>query len=209
MKDTIFFALTLALFAVACQNPGRTDAAATPGPAAPETPAAAPSGSATAADSAAIADAVHAFFRWYNANQERLANDFVQVLDTKSGHTKLVEPQFQRYVTSFKASNAVSQEFIDNEVKFYRAAEKLWQNEDPEEVNSGLDADKYYCAQDMDPGEFMSAPVRAEIRGDRAKATLLLDPEGMNGAEREFELKKENGKWLLTKVVCDMGVEGM
>lgn len=206
MKQLLLFALSL-LFAGACGDAGK--------PAANAEPAAAPienadatnvAGTASAADSAAIAEALHAFFGWYNANQERLSNRF-DFIDTGGKRARLKEAQLTSYANEFKASNVVSQEFVENELKFYRAAEKMWQTEDPEEVLSGVDADKYYCAQDWDAAEFTTAPVRATIKGDRATVALLLDPNGNNGGERDFELKKENGRWLLTKTRCDMGVE--
>jgi hypothetical protein len=157
------------------------------------------------ADSAAIAESLHGFFHWYNGAAERL-NSELDFVDVSGPHPRLDESKLQRFLSEFKKSGFVSEAFLQHETNFYRTAAKLWADEDSDGVPSGMDADKFYCAQDMEPAEFTTAPVKVRVQGNTATADLLLDPNGPNGSEKSFEMVKENGKWLLAKVNCDMGI---
>ena len=70
-----------------------------------------------------------------------------------------------------------------------------------------MDADRMYCAQDGEYEEFTTAAVNSTVTGDRAVAKMVFKPNSGNGESRNYELKKENGKWLITKVECDMGIK--
>ena len=96
----------------------------------------------------------------------------------------------------------MSDEFVTDETKFYKACAKVWQTEQEDDVSSGLDADRYFCAQD-EVEAYNTKPVVSTINGDRAQASLMVAVE----SPIKFEMKKENGKWLLAKVDCNMGVK--
>ena len=97
--------------------------------------------------------------------------------------------------------------FITGEFEYYEKCEKLWQNEEIGDVPSGMDVDKILCAQDGDITFWTKSPVRiVNTDGTHAKATLYAS-DANGDLERSYELKKENGKWLLSKIVCDTGIE--
>lgn len=168
-------------------------------------PATSDTSDAAAADSTAIAATIHGFYGWYNgfASDTTQAYDFT---DASGQHLRLKPDVLEKYLGEFRKSGFVSEEFIANEQKFYAACEKLWQNEAVDDVPSGMDADKMFCAQDWEFAEFTTAPVSSRVNADKATASIMFSPNSPNGESRSFELKKENGKWLLTKVICDTGV---
>jgi len=157
-------------------------------------------------DSTGIAETLHAFFKWYGETGEQLITriDFV---DTKGPHPLLDEALLANYLAEYTKSGTVNAKFVENETKFYRACAELWKNENSDEMFSGFDLDHYYCQQDGDVTEFLKAPVSAKISGDFATVQLLLDPNGPNGGPRSFEMNKENGKWLISKLGCETGIE--
>ena len=191
-KKSIFAALcALCLFA-ACQNNTTTKAAETK------------TLVSTVSDSAAISESLRAFYTWYDANSQRLGA--INFTNNKSAHTSLDENQLQLYLAEIKKSGLVSDELIADETKFFHACAKLWQNEPSDEPNSGLEADRFLCAQDY-IAPYNTGVVSSVINGDRAQSTLTLKGS-MPGETNNFnfEMKKENGKWLLAKLGCDMGV---
>lgn len=187
MKNLSILGIVLTLAAACGQKAPDTAKSATP---------------AVNADSAGVATALHGFFTWYRDAEISLANkmDFV---DASGDHPRLDEAKLAAYLAEFKKSGFVSDEFIADETKFYRACAKLWANEHPDDVPSGMDASRYYCAQET-LGDYTTAPVKVTLNGDRAKARLEVLKE--DNFILDFDLKKENGRWLLAKVGCDMGV---
>ena len=157
-------------------------------------------------DSAVIAETIHGFYKWYDAFDKDTTRN-TNFTEVKGKHLKINELALKKYLGEFNKSGVVSEEFITNEYSFYKKCEVLWLTEDKDDVPSGMDANKFFCGQDWEFEEFTTAPVTSTITGDRAKATMLFKPKSGNGASRSFELKKENGKWLLAKVECDMGVK--
>lgn len=197
MKHLLGAALLISIFLTACQN-NETPKTAT----APETKAA-PAPAANA-DSIAIADAVHGFFTWYDANSERLGK--IQFVNDKGKHLTLDEKQFAVYLEEVRKSGFVSETFLTNETKFYHTCAKIWQTEAKDEVPTGLDADRFLCAQDF-IAPYNTGKVTSDISGDGALATLTLTGSQNEQSIFTFDLKKENGKWLLAKLGCDMGVK--
>ena len=60
---------------------------------------------------------------------------------------------------------------------------------------TGMDYDRVFCGQDWDIKAYTTGAVKAEGLGtNQAKATV----EGS-----KIELAKENGKWLISKIVCE------
>lgn len=157
------------------------------------------------ADSLGMADAIHTFFKWYGENQEQL-NQKMDFINTTGKHATLDLSLLARYLGEYSKSGAICSEFIQNETVFYRACSLAWANEDPKDMLTGFEADRYYCSQDEDASEFLSAAISSQITGDRATVQLLLKPDGPNGGPRSFEMKKENGKWLLSKNLCESAV---
>lgn len=161
---------------------------------------------AVPSDSTAIADAIHGFYAWYDHHVNDRTKD-ISFTKVVAKHTILDLPMLDKYLAGIKESGFVSTELLDNDKAYYKACEKLWQNENADEdVLSGMDADKYFCAQDWDINFWTKLPVRIKSIGtDKVAATLFGTEDGMP-REQNFELKKENGKWLLSKIECDMGL---
>ena len=189
MKTPIFFFAVLlagASFFFACGGPSTgTDS---------------PTGAA--ADSASIAGVIHRFYTWYDAFLKDEARD-VNFTTDDGQHLKLDTAVLKGYYENFRNTGLVSEEFIQGEYAFFKKCEQLWQNEPLDEVPSCLDGDKYFCAQDWETSFWTQSPVRIQSTGENRVTATLYDTE----MERSFELVKENGKWLLAKVECDMGVE--
>ena len=156
-------------------------------------------------DSAAIAETIHGFYKFYSTfENDSIQYDFV---DDSGKFLKLDEMKLKKYLGKFFQTGLVSEEFISNERDFYLKCGKLWEKEEKGDVPSGMDADRMYCGQDGDFPEFTTAPVISTITGDRATAKMVFKPNSGNGETRNYELKKENGKWLMAKVECDMGIK--
>lgn len=164
-----------------------------------------PESTAITADSSAIADVIHGFYQWYDPyiRDEAKNIDFVKIVNN---HYALDLPSLEKYLSNINASGFVSSEFLDNDMAFYKTCEKLWQNEEAEGPPTGMDADKYFCAQDWDLNFWTKSPVRIKSMGDDKVAATLYGEMGGSPLEQNFELKKESGKWLLTKIECDMGI---
>ncbi|MBL7827020.1 MAG: DUF3828 domain-containing protein, partial [Saprospiraceae bacterium] len=154
-----------------------------------------------ASDSAAIAATIHQFYQWYAKTGIKLIeqHDFV---DVSGKHPKLDPVVLRQFLGEFVKSATVSQEFVQNEVIYYTACSHAWQNELIDDIPTCLDHNRYYCAQDWDEKEFETAGVKANITGNRAEVQLLLKEVGSNGGPRDFEMTKEFGKWLISKVLC-------
>ncbi|WP_185731243.1 DUF3828 domain-containing protein [Larkinella rosea] len=188
MKSLYLFFLALAVFC-ACQQRSSTNTAATE----------------TASDSAAIADAVHGFYRWYTAFSQDTTHR-IDFTDDRGKHLKLIQPKLDRYLAHFKGSGFVSDEFVAAELAFYRQCSQLWLKEAVDDVPSCLDADRYFCAQDWEPAFWTTSPVRFRKVGDDRVMATLVGKSFDSPMERNISLKKENGKWLITSIECDMGV---
>ena len=195
MKQFALLTLVVAFFLVACNNKDAAKSAASA-----ETKTAVAN---TSADSLAIAEALHGFFTWYDANETRLGK--IEYVNDKGKHLVLDEKQLMLYHAEIKKSGFVSDDFIADEKKFYQACSKAWANERKDEVPTGLDANRYHCAQDF-MAPYNTGVVTSTINGDRADAVLTLSA-GTAKSDFKFEMKKENGKWLLAKINCDLGVK--
>jgi hypothetical protein len=155
-------------------------------------------------DSIAITEAVHNFYKWYNANGEQLGYDFVKV---EGERVVFDEAKLMERLSRFKESGAVSEFFIQNELAFYRTCARRWAVEKPGDVLPGMEMDKYYCAQDGDFEAFATDPVHiTHWHPKRAVARLTFKDPAPNGPHRDFELLKEDGKWLIVLVACDTGI---
>ena len=156
-------------------------------------------------DSVGISDALRGFFTWYDANNERMGK--INFVNETGDHLKIDEKQMQLFQAALKESGFVSDELLGNETKYFQACAKAWQNQRNDEVPTGLEADRFKCAQDF-IAPYNTGTVQSVINGDRAQATLTLHGDGTTGsADFKFDMKKEGGKWLLARLGCDMGVK--
>jgi len=182
-----FSVLFLAFITItACQN--------TPESAAVKTTEAAKS------DSLAIADALHGFFKWYENNNERISA--INFVDDSGKHLSLNETKLNEFLAEITKSGFVNNAFVEDEKRFYQTCSKFWANEPIDEVPTGLGADRYYCAQDF-VAPYSEGKVTATVKGDHADAVLTL----AESTTFNFTMAKENGKWLLAKLGCNMGIE--
>lgn len=154
------------------------------------------------ADSTDIAAVIHGFYKWYDV----FVNKNMQFTDNTGKHLKLSPSKLAAYYAAFKKTGFVSEEFVQNEYAFFKKCEKLWENENKDEVVSCLDADKYFCAQDWDINFWVNSPIRIKNMGENRAFATMYSTDKQNPQEHNFELKKENNKWLLTKIACDMGI---
>lgn len=195
-SNSVFSILLAVIFFISCENT------------LPKNGAVAENKSAVSAppDSIAIADAIHNFYTWYDANSIRLGKTYNFTVEG-GAHTTLDEKQLQLFFADIKKSGFVSDELIADETKFYQACAKIWQTEDKDEINTGLESERFLCAQDY-IAPYNTGTVTSIINGNRAQTTLTLTGS-MPGETNAFtyEMKKENGKWLLAKLGCDMGVK--
>lgn len=156
-------------------------------------------------DSVAIAASLHGFYKWYAETGDQLMSTY-NFIDASGKHPKLKEEVLDQYFSEFLKSGYVSADLVAEEKRFYQACAEAWKNEDSGGRYTGFDFDRYYCQNDGDIKEFQTAGIRFKMRGDRAKVMLNLDPKGPNGGPRGFEMKKEGGKWLLSRLNCNAGV---
>jgi Protein of unknown function (DUF3828) len=148
-------------------------------------------------DSVAITDVVHNFYKWYEAfaNDDKRRIDY---LNSKGKATKLDNTKLTTYHAELMKSGFISKVYIDNDVAYLKKYEAEW-TKNKENNNdgplSGLDFDRVFCGQDWDIKAYTTGAVKAEGLGtNQVKATV----EGS-----KIELVKENGKWLIAKIVCE------
>ena len=159
-----------------------------------------------AADSAAIAQTIHGFYTWYDTFSVSQADKF-NFIEPVGQHLKVNQSKLEAYFAYFKKNGFVCDEFVAREYAFYKKCEPLWQNEPLDEVPSCLDADKYFCAQDWELDFWVKSPVRIKSLGENKMAATLYGTEAGSPQERNFEMVKEAGKWLILSIECDMGVK--
>ncbi|MVM37530.1 DUF3828 domain-containing protein [Spirosoma sp. HMF3257] len=159
----------------------------------------------TLSDSVAIANVVHGFYTWYGAFSQDTTHR-IDFTDDRGDHLKLNQPKLQRYYAHFKASGFVSDEFVASEYAFYKQCSQLWQKEAIDDVPSCMDADKYFCAQDWEPEFWTSSPIRIRHTSADQVIATLYGKSYNSPLERNVALKRENGKWLITGIECDMGL---
>ena len=153
-------------------------------------------------DSVAIANTLHGFFIWYDANLERLG--WTRFVDDSTGeHLLLNEDKLRGYLDDLRSSGFVSDELVIEEAAYYRACAKKWATEEKDEIPSGLSIDRFHCAMDY-IAPYPTGKVTAAIHGDRAHAVLTLTGEHGASYDFKYDLKKEDGKWLLAKLGCNL-----
>lgn len=153
-------------------------------------------------DILAITNTVHDFYQWYDAFV-RDTNRDINFTDARGKYIKLDRAKLDRYFNNLKASGYISDEYIAGEKDFLNKCEPLWQTEGKDAPLTCLDYNRIFCAQDWDLEFWTKAPVSIETLGaDRVMATLS-GTEGGSPRAQQLEMKKEKGKWLIARVVCD------
>ncbi len=152
-------------------------------------------------DRVAINDVIHNFYKWYEGSMETVAG-FEYVKGGKS--STLVQEQLDAYYALLLKSGFISQEYIDDDRDFLKNLEATaWKNENVnEEPLTGLDYDRFFCAQDWEINYWTTSPVSAVDLGKGRVQATMTGTEGGSPREQKFELKKENGKWLIVRIVC-------
>lgn len=149
----------------------------------------------------AITDVIHQFYKWYESNMATIVN----INYIKAGKSTTLDPvQLDAYYDLLKKSSFVSQSYIDSDRAYLKNLEATaWKNENVEEGPlTGLDFDRFFCAQDYDMAFWTAAPVRVEGLGTAKVMAIMAGTEGGSPREQQFEMVKENGKWLIAKIVC-------
>ena len=155
-------------------------------------------------DTTEIRESVQGFFAWYEQHQDALGH--IRFIQDTPHHLKLNEDSLHAYLELLRSSGFISDELLENETRFYRACAKIWKTQKENEIPAGLAMDRFHCALDY-IAPYKNGQVSSELHGDSALATLTL--HGHNGEQADFhyQMRKENGKWLLSKLMCNSGVE--
>lgn len=199
----LFFLLFAFSFLLACNEAPTNNAETTTTTEAPTDNG----GSQDDPDLVAITNVIHEFYAWYDSFQRDSTRNIIFTDEKKGKHLVLDMPKLDQYLNNLKASGFISDAFIADEKLLWKKCEVLWQKEELGDVPSCVDADRFFCAQDWDMEFWTKAPVSAERLGtDKVNATLSGQEGGVEHTQK-FELKKENGKWLITKIECDLGVQ--
>lgn len=152
------------------------------------------------AELAAITDVVHNFYKWYETGADGMSS----IIFVKGGlPTTIDNVKFDKYFAIIAKSGYFSQLYIDAErAKFKNLEATTWKNENSdEEPLSGYDYDLFLCSQEIEDFKLLTtAPLEVQGLGTE-KVTAILDLEDYTA--KKFELVKENGKWLISKITCN------
>jgi hypothetical protein len=200
MKNLLLLSILLCGLVACNQNPSSANAENTPADAEPTDNL----GSQDHPDLVAINDVIHGFYAWYDEFQKDETRN-INFTNDKGKHLKLDEAKLNQYFSNIKNSGFISDDFIVSEKATLKKCEQAWQQEEIGDVPSCMDGDRYFCAQDWDIEFWTTAPIGADgLDTDKSVATMS-GMEAGSPREQKFELKKENGKWLISKIYCDYG----
>lgn len=179
-----FFTLCLLLSAFIACNEAPKNAAVTP----------------AQTDEAAITEAVHNFYKWYEVNAGALADLFF----VKPGNPATIDQaKMDEHYAILAKSGCFSQTYIDAEKAYFKNLEATdWKTEDVNEGPlTGLDYDRFLCSQEMEDFKLLTtAPVSVQGLGtEKVTARMSLGEY----QDKKYEMVKENGKWLISKVICE------
>ena len=149
----------------------------------------------------AITNTVHGFYEWYDTFIRDTGQN-INFLDMRGKYAKLDAAKVDQYFNNLKAGGFISDEFIAGEKDFLRKCEPLWQTEDKNAPLTGLDYNRFFCAQDWNIDFWTKAPVNVNGTGADRVAATLSGTEAGTPREQHLELKLENDKWLITRIIC-------
>lgn len=144
-------------------------------------------------DLKAITDVVHNFYKWYASDVKP-----IEYINSKGKFSKLDMAKVAAYHDQMMKSGFLSKAYIDNDMAYLKKYETIWAK-DKENGNegplSGEDADRVFCGQDWEPKDYTTGTLKVDGLGTNQATTTV-------GASH-LELVKENGKWLISKIVCE------
>jgi len=161
----------------------------------------------TANDSTLLADLIHQFYQWYDKETYDTTHT-IDFVNNQGKYLRLDTTKLMAYLAYIKESGFVSDVFIQGDIAFYKECEKYWQHENKAEVPSCLDADKYFCAQDWEINKWTSGPIKIVYNQSDSASVKLLILDSIRNDERNIQCHRINGKWLISKIECDMGQNG-
>jgi Protein of unknown function (DUF3828) len=195
MKKSTFICLILMSF-LACKEAPKNTSTTTPTDKVAEVPTD-KGGVQNDSDLVAVTDAIHSFYKWYEAFIDDNKRS-IEYINSKGKTSKLDNTKLAAYHAELMKSGFISKAYIDNDVAYLKKYEAEW-TKNKENGNegplSGLDFDRVFCGQDWDIKAFTTGAVKAEGLGtNQVKATVEAS---------KLELVKENGKWLISKIICE------
>ena len=155
----------------------------------------------TNADAEAIAQTVHQFYGWYEKFVMDTTKQHIYV-NLSGKYAVLDSAKLEKYYDQLRESQLLSEEYFANDKAYLQACEPIWKQDGMEGPLAGLDFDRVFNAQDWDGKYMTTTPLMVEMQGtERAKA-VYADTTEAAARNPKFELKKENGKWLISKIDC-------
>ncbi|WP_421799524.1 DUF3828 domain-containing protein [Haliscomenobacter sp.] len=150
-----------------------------------------------------ITDAIHNFYKWYGDSINSLQK--IEYINFGGKHLTLNKAKLDTYFDQFLKTGFISKEYVDAEKAYLKNLETtVWAKETYEDGPvPGWDYDRFFCAQDWDIKFWTTAPVDPVGLGNNRVSATLSGDEGGSERTQNFELKKENGKWLITKIACE------
>ena len=153
------------------------------------------------ADPEAIAQTVHQFYGWYDKFVMDSTKQHLYV-DLSGKYAVLDSAKLEKYYNQLRESQLLSEEYFANDRAYLEACEPIWKQDGLEGPLAGLDFDRVFVGQDRDSKYMITTPLLVEMDGaERAKA-VYADTSAAAANNPKFELKKENGKWLISKIDC-------
>ena len=167
--------------------------------------------------SAQVKNTVISFYKWYNQNWKKI--DAFKLYKSKKGNDgppyvidwKAVEGYF-----SYLRKNVpyAGEDFIANERKHFKKAEKDFKSNPEEEIPMGFDYDRFTNSQE-EPKWFVGELLKKDkhwtitMQGS-ATASVSITQKTDEGSSHTFfciDLVKEKGRWVLAKLGCETGEE--
>ncbi len=93
-------------------------------------------------------------------------------------------------------------EFFENERIFYKKWEEKWKtNPETKQIPDVFQRDRYLCTQEPDLifSLLEKAQIAVAVKGETATALINFE----NGTRLPFELKKREGRWKITRIICE------
>lgn len=93
-------------------------------------------------------------------------------------------------------------EFFENEKAFYKKWEEKWKKEpETQQIPDVFQRDRYLCSSEPDMifSLLEKAQTAVAVNGETATALIVFE----NGTRLPFELKKREGRWKITRIICE------
>jgi hypothetical protein len=190
MKNILLFASLIAIFCSSCSESNPKLATDT--------------SNISTKDQKQLEETIHGFYVWYNAFQKDTAKSNFYFIDQSAEHAKLDPTKLETYLLQFKASNYICDEFLAGEKSFWQKCSQAWPLTTIPENPAGVEIDKYVCGQDHPEKEYETGPISVRMMtGERADVILTVGKDA-DIKSLPIKLKKENNRWLITSIECDL-----